>query len=214
MPEQHGRSDTVRYWNATSPRYLELFRDELTGKPGDVARFRAFGASLPQGGTACDLGCGPCAHVTQLLADEGLRVVGIDISDAAIDLARQEHPALDLRVMDASALAFADDSFDGLAAVYLIHYLPQAEWPALFAECARVLKPGGRLLVVAKEGEDEGFIADPLGGEIETFWSAAPPHALESAVKAAGLRAVETFVRDALPGEIAVRRIFMTAVAE
>ncbi len=203
----------VRYWNAISPRYLELFRDELSEKPDDVARLRAFAASVAGGGAVCDLGCGPCAHVTQLMADAGLAVTGIDISDVAIALARKEHPGLDLRVMDASALSFADESLDGLLAVYLIHYLPQAEWTALFAECTRVLKPGGKLLVVAKEGDSEGFIADPLGGDVETFWSASPPETLEAAVKAAGLHVAETFVRDALAGEIPVRRIFMTAVA-
>jgi ubiquinone/menaquinone biosynthesis C-methylase UbiE len=207
------RAGVVRYWNAVSPRYLDLFRDELSEKPDDVARLTVFAASLPEGGTVCDLGCGPCAHVTQVLADFGLRVTGIDISDVAIDLARREHPGLDLRVMDASALSFRDRGFDGLTAVYLIHYLPQAEWPALFAECVRVLKPGGKLLIVAKEGDGEGLIADPLGGDIETFWSASSPAALEAAVTAAGLHVTETFVRDALAGEIPVRRIFMTAVA-
>ena len=205
------RRAVVRYWNAVSPKYLELFRDELADKPEDVARLKAFAASLPDAGTACDLGCGPCAHITQLLADAGLTATGIDISDVAIDLARQEHPALDLRVVDASALPFADQSFDGLVAVYLIHYLPQADWTALFAECARVLKPGGKLLIAAKEGDGEGMIADPLGSDIETFWSASSPEALEAAITAAGLQVVETFVRDALADEIQVRRIFVTA---
>jgi len=203
----------VRYWNAISPHYLELFRGELAEKPGDVAQLKAFAASLPEDGTVGDLGCGPCAHITQMLADAGLRVTGIDISEVAISLARGEHPGLDLQVMDASALTFADESFDGLVAVYLVHYLPQAGWPDLLAECTRVLKPGGRLLVVAKKGDEEGFIADPLGGDIETFWSASPPDVLEAAMTAVGLRVLDTFVRDALPGEIPVRRIFVTAVA-
>jgi ubiquinone/menaquinone biosynthesis C-methylase UbiE len=205
------RAGVVRYWNAVSPRYLDLFRDELADKPDDVERLKAFAASLPAGGTVCDLGCGPCAHLTQLLADAGLRVTGIDISDVAIDLARLERPGLDLRVMDASALAFRDRSLDGLTAVYLIHYLPQTEWPVLFTECARVLKPGARLLVVATEGDGEGMIPDPLGGDVETFWSASSPEVLEAALMASGLRVAETFVRDALPGEIPVRRMFVLA---
>jgi len=100
----------VRYWNAISPHYLELFRGELAEKPGDVAQLKAFAASLPEDGTVGDLGCGPCAHITQMLADAGLRVTGIDISEVAISLARGEHPGLDLQVMDASAISLAREN--------------------------------------------------------------------------------------------------------
>lgn len=80
------------------------------------------------------------------------RVVGIDISPEMLDIARQrcEREQLGhveaILEMDAENLAFEDDGFDIVIAMYVASVVPNPD--RLMAEMARVCKPGGRLLVV------------------------------------------------------------------
>ena len=69
------------------------------------------------------------------------------------------------------AMTFPDASFDGLVAYYSVIYTPRVALPALGREFHRVLRPGGALLVVVKEGETEGWIPDPMGSGRETFFA-------------------------------------------
>ncbi len=204
-------SAVARYWDAVAARYLELFRNELDSKRYDCEVLRNFAASLGAGARVCDAGCGPCAHVAGLLAGEGLQVVGIDISPECVKLAREQEPALEFRVMDMMALDFAQGAFDGLLAYYALHYQPKSTLNTVLREFARVLRKGGRLLLVVKEGDGEGWVPDPLGVTGQVFWGAFQKQELETLVSRNGFQVLDCTVRDPLPEEILVRRIYLTA---
>ncbi len=211
---KYGRLDSsavVRYWDAVAARYLELFRDELESKPYDRKVLRTFAASLGAGARVCDAGCGPCAHVAKLLADEGLQVEGVDLSPECVRLSCAQQSALRFHVMDMAAMDFAPGTFDGVIAYYALHYQPKTTLDAVIREFARVLCSQGHLLLVVKEGEGEGWIPDPLGVENEVFWCAFRKDELESLVSRNGFQVVDCTVREPLPEEIQVRRIYLTA---
>ena len=63
--------DVESYWDAVADRYLELFRNELLGKPFDRQVLDEFAARVGRGGSVCDAGCGPCGHVTRYLGSDG-----------------------------------------------------------------------------------------------------------------------------------------------
>ncbi len=201
----------AQYWDSVAARYLDLFRDELQGKPYDVNVLKPFAASLGAGAVVCDVGCGPCGHVTRLLADQGLRVRGIDLSPRCVMLARGEQPTLPFDVMDMGAMTFDECAFDGLVAYYALHYQPKRALDRVFREFLRVLRPGGRLLVVSKEGNEEGMVTDPLGSGQEVFWCALPGHDLTALLSLSGFRILSCAVREPLPAEIPVRRIYVHA---
>lgn len=201
----------ARYWNAVAARYLDLFRNELQGKPYDVDVLQAFAIALGHGARVCDAGCGPCGHVAAQLAGYELNVVGIDISPVCVALARQEKPSLVFETMDMGNMSFPDGSFDGLVSYYSIHYQPKAMLPGVLREFARVLRPEGQILLVAKEGQGEGFIDDPMGSGEQVFWSAFSDTELQELLHNAGFTNTSCIVRDPLPDEIQVRRIFVTA---
>ena len=207
----HDSEAIARCWDARANRYLELFRDEFESKPYDVAVLETFAAALPAGARVCDAGCGPCGHVARILADRGLDVVGIDLSAKCVALARAEQPSLRFETMDMAAMSFDDASFDGAVAYYALHDQPKSTLPAVFGEFARVLGPGGRLLVVAKEGAGEGWIDDPMGLPAQVFWSAFSPEELRELCVDASFQAPDCAVRDPFPEEIPVRRIYLTA---
>ena len=205
------RARTRDYFDAAGARYLELFRDELEAKPFDRALLGRFAAGLGPGARVCDAGCGPCGHVTRLLAGHGLVPVGIDLSERCIELAREAHPGLAFEVMDMLAMRFGSGSLDGLVACYALPYVPKAHIPALLAEFRRVLRPGGHLLVVAKEGEGEGYLDDPMGSGLRTFFASFTESELKGLVEANGFTCTFSVTRAPYPEEYQVGRIFLLA---
>jgi ubiquinone/menaquinone biosynthesis C-methylase UbiE len=200
-----------RYWDSVAFRYLELFRHELHGKQFDRETLQSFAADLGPDATVCDVGCGPCGHVTRLLSDCGVHARGVDLSSACVALARTEQPALRFDVMDMGAMTFDDGVFDGLVAYYVLHYEPRASIQRVLGEFWRVLRPGGRILLVAKDGDGEGLVADPLGTGQEIFWSALPENDLVVLLAVTGFRILSSTVREPLPDEMQVPRIYVYA---
>ncbi|MGO9544962.1 MAG: class I SAM-dependent methyltransferase [Rhodomicrobium sp.] len=92
----------------------------------------------------------------------GLEITGIDLSPdmLAIAAARIERHALSavtLTVMDASRLAFEDESFDAVAAMYVMTVVPDPA--AVMAEIRRVLRPGGTAIAVNHFSREKGVRA-------------------------------------------------------
>jgi len=89
------------------------------------------------------------------------RIVGVDISDAMLEKARQRVRELGMshveaiEVMDAEHLAFPDCSFDVVVAQYVITAVPNPE--AALNEFARVLKPGGEIVITTRVGAEAGL---------------------------------------------------------
>jgi ubiquinone/menaquinone biosynthesis C-methylase UbiE len=105
---------------------------------------------LPQGAEVLEVGCGGGQFAqSQLDKRSDLRWVGLDVSAAQIARARQrnaKHESASFVVGDALELPFPDARFDALVSIASIkHWSDQGKG---LAECARVLRPGGQLLVV------------------------------------------------------------------
>ena len=104
-----------------------------------------------------DLGCGT-GQLAETMAPHVRRVIAVDGSADMLDAARRrvgERPNVDIRQGDLEALPLQDGELDCAMLSLVLHYSPD---PAMaLAEVARVVKPGGRLLVVdmLPHGRDE-----------------------------------------------------------
>lgn len=97
-------------------------------------------ASVGAGTRTLDLATGP-GYVAARAAERGASVVGVDVAEAMIHLARRLQPQLDFRQADAHELPFEDDSFDAVVANFLLLHLGRPE--QAMAGFVRVLSPGG-----------------------------------------------------------------------
>src|SRR5262245_10173832 len=99
-----------------------------------------------------DLACGEGYYTRELRHRGAARVVGVDLSEGMIRLARREEARRPLgityRVQDARALEGAGD-FDLVVAAYLLNYAAtKEELQGMCAAIARALRPGGRFVGV------------------------------------------------------------------
>ena len=96
------------------------------------------------GGDLLDVGCGGGAQMVEM-RKLGWRVTGVDPDERAVEMATRSH-GLDVRRGTLEEQRFPSDRFD---AVTLSHVIEHVHDPVgLLRECGRVLKPGGRLVVV------------------------------------------------------------------
>ncbi|MDQ6607997.1 MAG: methyltransferase domain-containing protein [Actinomycetota bacterium] len=143
--------------------------------PPDFALRRAFMLEeVSPGDRVLDLGCG-AGQFTRELADAGALPVGVEVAEAALGRARAAAPELDFRLAPIDApLPLPDGSFELVWASEVIeHVADTALW---LSEMARVLVPGGRLLLstpahgrllVALRGIER--FSEPLGDHLHLY---------------------------------------------
>ncbi len=100
-------------------------------------------AGLPVG-IALDAACGTGRH-TGYLAELGHRVIGVDQSPEMLGKARERLPETPLLTADLARIPLADDAVDTVVCALALTHLP--ELAPVFAEFARVLRPGGHLVI-------------------------------------------------------------------
>jgi 2-polyprenyl-6-hydroxyphenyl methylase/3-demethylubiquinone-9 3-methyltransferase len=105
-----------------------------------AARGELIPPAPPGGGSLLDVGCGGGLLAPHVPA--GYRHVGVDLSESALAVAAA-HGVEPVRA-DASALPFADGSFDVVVAGEVLEHVP--DFRAVVAEALRVLRPGGTFL--------------------------------------------------------------------
>ena len=147
-------------------------------------RKAAIAATNKMGGRVLEVGIGTGISLPQYAPH--LRIFGTDISDAMLEKARKRVVEFGLKnveglaVMDAEKLEFPDNSFDVVMAQYVVTAVPNPE--AALDEFARVLRPGGELIILTRVSADAGMrrfieqrlqpVVRPLGFRTAEFaWS-------------------------------------------
>jgi ubiquinone/menaquinone biosynthesis C-methylase UbiE len=106
------------------------------------------GAMCPAGGKILDLGCGT-GEIAAALGRRGYAVSACDFAEEMVEVARRSHPGSGVEWVglepDWEALPFAAGRFDGVVASSVFEYL--VDVPRVAGELARVLRPGGSLLL-------------------------------------------------------------------
>jgi phosphatidylethanolamine/phosphatidyl-N-methylethanolamine N-methyltransferase len=133
--------------------------DLVFGAVFERGRHLAIEAAERVGGRILEVGVGTGISLPHY--SRANRICGVDISAPMLMKAKERVAALDLThveglwVMDAEQLAFPEESFDVIVAQYVITTVPDPE--ATLDEFARVLKPGGEIVLVSRVGAEAGI---------------------------------------------------------
>lgn len=131
----------------------------------------AIAALAGVGSRVLELGVGT-GRIAGPVAAAGCRVVGIDIARDMLRVAQQDAgsnqngvsaPMLSLLQGDVAHLPFADQSFDAVLAVHVLHLIP--DWRAALVEIARVMRPGG-VFIQGRDWRDPASSSERLRAKL------------------------------------------------
>ena len=156
MPAEPTTALMRKAYQRWAPVY-DIVYDKLTepAARAAVAAVEACGPRILEVGVGTGLSLG--------YYDRTSEVHGIDLSDDMLERAREKvrtrglRQVKSLQAMDACHLSFSDSSFDAVTAQFLITLVPDPE--GALGEMARVLRPGGEIVLVNHFGQDRGTLA-------------------------------------------------------
>ena len=143
---------TRRSYDLVADRYAREIGAELAGKPLDRALLDAF-AELAGTGPLLDVGCGP-GQVGRYLGAAGRQVIGLDLSPAMCLIAAGS-TGMPAAAADMTALPVSSGVAAGLVCLYAVIHLDAGQRASAYAEFARVLGPGGYVLVAFHTSDAE-----------------------------------------------------------
>ena len=144
--------------------YDLLVKGILLGKEEKLRASIVDLARIQPGEKVLDVGCGTgsLAIIAKVKAGASVEISGRDAAPAMIERARQKAAKagvdIDFQAGVVEAIDFPNDTLDVVLSSFMVHHLPGGLKAKAFAEIYRVLKPGGRLLVVDFEPPQNRFL--------------------------------------------------------
>lgn len=141
----------LMHWAGWYDSFVNLM---TLGKAGALRQTSIELARLVSGERVLEIGCGTgeLALLAESLVGRSGRVVGIDAASEMIEVARlkasRKNVAVEFFIQPVEDMAFADGSFDVVFSSLMMHHLPDTLKEQALSEVRRVLRPGGRLVII------------------------------------------------------------------
>jgi len=177
------RTEIRRAWDAVAETYAS--RRDPTGSDADL--LGTLRDELGPDPTVLDVGCGDGART---LANLPAGSIGLDVSRRGLELAAEAVPEARLLQAAMRDVPLRADSVDAITAYHAVFHVPRADHPHVYREFARVLRPGGRLLLTLPSGRFETVREGWMGGRM--LFSAPGRDATLSQLRDAGFVDVRT----------------------
>jgi len=142
---------------------------------------------LPADPVVLDVGCGDGART---LANLPAGSLGLDFARQGLSLASETVPDSRLLQGEMTRLPLAANTVDGITAYYAVFHVPRENHPVVYQEFARVLRPGGTLLMTLPSGGFETVRHGWMGGEM--FFSAPGRESTLTQLREAGFENLRT----------------------
>lgn len=151
-------------YNKSAEKYLSQ-RDQFK----NIKYLEKLNELLKPSSLILDIGCGAGKPIDEWLIIKGHKVIGIDISEKQIQLAKKNVPQGKFKVEDMSDLQTKEYQVDALVSFYAIFHTPRETHQSLFKKIASFLQKDCLILVTMGAGEWEGKEQDFHGAEM--YWS-------------------------------------------
>ena len=187
-----------RAYDTVAEPYARLVGRDLTGQPWERRVLDALVAVVD--GPVLDAGCGT-GRTTGHLHALGVDVRGVDLSPRMVAVARRDHPGIAFAAGDLAALDEPDGQLSAVLAWYCLIHVAPADRPVVTAELARVLRPGGHLLVAFQVGTAHLRRTSAYGRAVDLDVWRLHPEELLAVLDGAGFEPVTRWDRPAGPRE-------------
>lgn len=151
---------------------------------------QAFADMLPPGGRVLDVGCAE-GRETEWFLQKGFSVVGCDLNDTFIRMARKRCPSATFITADMRALPAHIGTFDGLWACASFLHIPKQNALQTLQDFKAVLKPGGTIYIGVLKGTFEGMRENVKMGWAPRHFSDYEAHELNDLLHEAGFEAIQ-----------------------
>jgi SAM-dependent methyltransferase len=203
-------------YDAVAADYDARFGDELRRKVLDRAFLSAL-LELAGAGAVADVGCGS-GQITKFLTDRHDQVLGIDLSPAMVQLAKVNAPLARFEVASMTDLPAGDADWAAIVSLYSVIHLATGQRQTAYREFARVLRPGGWLLLAfhidGAEAEMGGqmHLTSWFDHEVDLTFHYLDPDVETAALHAAGFTVSASTMRHPEPEvEAPTRRCYLLA---
>ncbi len=136
------RVEVTAMFDRVAPSYERLNRMISLGQDRAWRRRTLDALGLASGALVADAACGT-GDLSRDLADRGMRPIGMDLSPGMLAHA---HGAVPFVLADVATQPWADATFEGLTCGFALRNFVDLD--AFLAECARILRPGGRIALL------------------------------------------------------------------
>jgi len=179
--------DTVRHgYDEISETYTE----QRSVPEREASVLEQFVASVSDADCLLDAGCGGYSPVFARLPPE-TEAIGVDLSREQVRSAAQAHPEAATLQGDLAALPLATGAVGTATALHSLIHVPEDQHLTAIEELARVLRPGGRVLLSEGPERWEGTNPEWLDTQAAMEWTILGAEPTREQLRAAGFRIVE-----------------------
>lgn len=163
---------------------------------------------LQPGSSVLDLGCGSGDPAGKAISKHH-NLTGVDISEAQINLARQNVPAGNFIHGDAASVDFPAASFDAVISFYTLEHIPRREHAALMDRIFAWLDSGGYLLLSVEAGEADDITGQWLG--VPMFFSTFDPETIKNMIEASGFKILDAAIENQVEQDTVIPYLWVLA---
>ncbi|MEV6600834.1 methyltransferase domain-containing protein [Actinoplanes sp. NPDC051346] len=166
----------------------ELYQGEHSHNPHQAALIEKINSLVPAAAAILDLGCGTGVPTAKIFTESGHRVVGVDIAEGMLRLARDQVPAAEFIRTDLRELPDDLGPFGAVTAFFSLLMLSRADIEKTLARIAGWLEPGGYLGLGMVNLDADSLPVEFMG--VPVVVSGYPQDALAERVTEAGFEVV------------------------
>jgi len=185
-------NNTAKIFGKYAKAYEDKFMD-VTLFSDTYDRFLSY--LISDDSAILEIGCGP-GNITKYLLDNNpeLNILGIDIADEMLQLAKENNPSANLKLMDCKNIYNINTSFDGIMCGFCLPYLSKEEVSTFIKNSYQLLNTNGILYISTMEDSYENSKeVGPSSGENESIYTHYyPEDYLKNVLHKNGFKTLET----------------------